>query len=500
MNRIDYISLINTNAARFVLEVEGYTAIGTYHINIHAETFIIPVLNKLYNLSLKNLNTSEKKNYPAIDLADFDNKIAFQISSTSTQSKIQETLRTYKRHELYKEFDKIYFYFLTDKKQKYNQKKLNEITEDKFEFDCATQILDKDRILEKINSIEDSQLIGQIAKIYKHDFSDVQIDQRKQKYKHGYLNTDPEPIAANLLEVEIPKVLYQAELNIDEETITNDLNEYLISIGKKPIKKLKPNKLVRKALKRANSNVKDWVLHKNLIISFRNPHDGSDGLSKIIDKGTIEEYEVSDFYNESEASKNVFKSLLQKTLTELCFNKEIEFYNPQNIYRFANNQIAPNKKRVKWKGKKEATKTVIFEIINKKEGHIVCFRSLAFKSNFINVEKNWYLLINPTWSFTNPGGYKPSRYESSYMSGLKRLENNQTVFNYFRFFAFYLSSSDLFNPQYKYLKINRPVELSLSPQLDEKKWKPEKSIQIEIDNEIIDIDEDKEIIDLTLFD
>lgn len=312
MNRIDYISLINTNAARFVLEVEGYTAIGTYHINIHAETFIIPVLNKLYNLSLKNLNTSEKKNYPAIDLADFDNKIAFQISSTSTQSKIQETLRTYKRHELYKKFDKIYFYFLTDKKQKYNQKKLNEITEDKFEFDSATQILDKDRILEKINSIEDSQLIGQIAKIYKHDFSDVQIDQRKQKYKHGYLNTDPEPIAANLLEIDIPKVLYQAELNIDEETITNDLNNYLISIGKKPIKKLKPNKLVRKALKRANSNVKDWVLHKNLIISFRNPHDGSDGFSKIIDKGTIEEYEVSDFYSESEASKMFLNRYFKK--------------------------------------------------------------------------------------------------------------------------------------------------------------------------------------------
>lgn len=67
---------------------------------------------------------------------------------------------------------------------------------------------------------------------------------------------------------------------------------------------------------------------------------------------------------------------------ELCKLKEIEWYGQQEIFRFANNQVVPNQKKIKWKGKNEATKTVIFEMHNKKEGHIVCFRNLAFKALF----------------------------------------------------------------------------------------------------------------------
>lgn len=500
MNRIEYINEINTYSSRFVLEVEGFTAMGLYHINIHAETFIIPVLDLIFGIKLKNLNTTESKNYPAIDLADFDNRIAFQVTSTSKQGKIQETINKFVKHELYNDFDSLYFYILTEKKKNYNEAKLLETLDNKIEFNTKDYILDKDSILERINSIQDTMQIAQIAKHYKHDFSEVQIEQRREKYKHGYLNTDPENILANLIKIEFPNFLYQAELNIDEELITNELNEHLVSIGKKPVKKLKPNKLVRKALKRANSKVQDWILYKNLIISFRDPYDESDGFNHIIDKGTVEKIDTKDFYEGSEAQKRVFKSLLNATLTELCRKKDIEYFHPRGIFRFANNQIAPNKKRVKWKGKKEATKTVIFEIINKKEGHIICFRSLAFKANFIETNDHWYILLNPTWSFTNPGGYKPSRYESSYMSGLKRLENNQTILNYLRFFAFYLSTSDLFNPQYNYLKISAPTKLSISPRLEEKKWKPKKSVQVEIDNSIIDIDEDTETNDLRLFD
>ena len=110
MNRIDFLNKITSYAARFVLEVEGFNAANKYDINIHAENFLIPVLNETFGLALENLNSTQKKNFPAIDLADFKNRVAFQITATSGFSKIEATLTKFFSHELHKHFDILYFY------------------------------------------------------------------------------------------------------------------------------------------------------------------------------------------------------------------------------------------------------------------------------------------------------------------------------------------------------------------------------------------------------
>jgi hypothetical protein len=168
----------------------------------------------------------------------------------------------------------------------------------------------------------------------------------------------------------------------------------------------------------------------------------------------------------------------------MCHTKAIEFYRKRRIFRFANNKKMPNQKRLKWKGKKEATKTVIFEMINKKEGHIICYRSLAFRASFDSFDSKWFVVINPTWSFTNPGGYHPSRFESSYMSGLKRMENNNSIYNYFRFFGYYLSFVDLFTADYPYIKIRQAKSFTFSPSIDEKVWNPVKLPEKKVSTEI----------------
>ena len=121
MNRIEYIDKITKYAARFVLEVEGFTALNQYHINIHAESFLIPILNETYGLTLENLNSTQKKNYPAIDLADFKNRVAFQVTATNSFEKIKHTIETFFKYELNEEFDVfilLYYYF---KKRKIQQ-------------------------------------------------------------------------------------------------------------------------------------------------------------------------------------------------------------------------------------------------------------------------------------------------------------------------------------------------------------------------------------------
>jgi hypothetical protein len=499
MNRLTYINKINSYAARFVLEVEGFNSSNLYDINIHAEGFLIPVLNEVFGIRLENLNTTQKKNFPAVDLADFNNRVAFQVTATSDFDKIKSTLEKFKNHKLNEFFDILYIYIITHKKDKYNDDKLKAFIPNDFIFSTTEHIIDKDNLLQKITALSSTPKIEAIAKIYEHEFSDAQIQMREKAFVNGCLNTESEAICSNMLPISFPKFFYQAELNIDEEAITNDVNAYLISRNKKPIKKLKPANLVKRALKAINVKSGEWVLHEKYIYTFNNLSSTKEPFRQIIDIGTIIQIECKDYYDGSENNLRVFKHLLRNTLIDFCKLKEIEWYGKQEIFRFANNQLAPNAKRVKWKGKNEATKTVIFEMQNKKEGHIVCFRSLAFKSSFFNIKEDWYVVINPTWSFTNPGGYHQSRYEASYMSGIKRLESNGSVYNYFRFFSYYFSNKDLFTKPYPYLEIHPLQKLSISPRLEEKAWKPVKIIEKKTMDMDVDIKADNELSDNALF-
>ncbi|HAP95431.1 MAG TPA: hypothetical protein DCP54_06715, partial [Chryseobacterium sp.] len=221
--------------------MEGFNAIGNYHINIHAENFLVPLLNEVFGLELENLNSTKKKNFPAIDLADFKNRVAFQITSTSSLDKIRTTLETFSKYDLQNEFDVLYLYILTEKKPQYNDAKLKDVIPDSFGFESSDHIIDKDVILQKINAISSTPKIQAISKLYEHEFSDIQIEQRQLKFENGYLNNEPEDISPNMVKISFPKVLYKAELFINEEAILENLNDYLESIGKRKVKKLKPN-------------------------------------------------------------------------------------------------------------------------------------------------------------------------------------------------------------------------------------------------------------------
>jgi hypothetical protein len=499
MNRIEFLNKINTYSARFVLEVEGFNSANKYDINIHSESFLIPVLNETFSLKLENLNVTQKKNFPAVDLADFENRVAFQVTATSDFSKIEDTLVKFFNYNLHQKFDVLYIYIITHKRGKYNESKLAKLIPNGFLFNINEHVIDKDILLKKINDISSTPKLRAIAKLYEHEFSDVKTELRQKEYVGGYLNYEPESISPNLLPIKFPEKLYKAELDIDDEKILEELNAYLVSINKIPIKKIKPAKLVKRALRKYNCKASDWLLFENSIYTFKNLNDSKEPLSKIVDQGTVTSFECKDFYESNEDYKSVFKHLLRNTFIEFCKIKEIEWFEENGIFRFANNQIVPREKRVKWKGKNESTKTVIFEMHNKKEGHIICFRSLAFRSSFMNISDEWYLVLNPTWSFTNPGGYHTSRFESAYMSGLKRLENNNSVFNYFRFFGYYFSHVNLFTIDYPYLKVFKHTELSISPRLQENTWRPVKASATKSDVPLIDLKDDNELFDNSLF-
>jgi hypothetical protein len=493
LRRADFINKITSNSARFVVEVESFNATNLYHINIHAECFLIPVLNEVFGLQLENLNSTQRKHFPAIDLADFKSRVAFQVTATANLEKIKSTLETFRKYNLHEHFDVVYFYIITEKQHSYSQDKLAPFLASDFTFSVDQHIIDRNSILKLINAISSTQKLELISKLFEHEFSDVQIEMRKQKFEYGYLNNEPEDLFPNFLEISFPSQFYSADVDFNEEAVTERINEYLVNKGKKAVKKIRKEKLINNILRECNSSCSDWILHEGRLLTFRDLNDENEGLNRVVNAGTIEQLDSLYFSTISEDTNRVFKYLLRENLKELCKTKGIEWFSKRGIFRFANNQIAPKQKKMKWKGKKEATKTVIFEMMNKKEGHIICFRSLAFRASFESFDGKWYLVVNPTWSFTNPGGYKESRFGPDYMSGIKRLENNNAVYNYFRFFGYYLSYYDLFTKDFPHLKIQAATSFQFSPKLEEKVWRPVKlpekkstalDIELSPDNEL----------------
>ena len=138
--------------SRFVTEVKSSNAMEMRDINQIAEDVLIPLFSEVYEHSnLENLNISEGPNFPAIDLGDEEKKIAYQITAASNSQKIKDTLEKFVDHELYKRFDHLIVYILTEKQQTYQGRGFDKIINGKFCFDKETDIRDYRDLLKEIS-------------------------------------------------------------------------------------------------------------------------------------------------------------------------------------------------------------------------------------------------------------------------------------------------------------------------------------------------------------
>src|SRR5690606_35839499 len=95
-----------------------------------------------------------------------------------------------------------------------------------------------------------------------------------------------------------------------------------------------------------------------------------------------------------------------------------------------------------------------------------------------------------TWSFTNPGGYKTSRFEKDYLSGIKRLESNKTIYYFYMFWSYFLMYKDLFSKDNRTLIFKSPESLFMKTKIDDSKWVPvkEEKNQLEQGDAVIEAD------------
>ena len=112
MHRKEKIEKIAELFARFRTEVESLNSLNLYDINVHAENVIIPILNLVYGVNLVNIN-NRVRNSAAIDLVDTENRIAVQVTSTSTGDKVKHTINEFVKGKRCEDYDRLLIYIIT---------------------------------------------------------------------------------------------------------------------------------------------------------------------------------------------------------------------------------------------------------------------------------------------------------------------------------------------------------------------------------------------------
>ncbi|WP_122323213.1 SMEK domain-containing protein [Pseudomonas amygdali] len=130
---------------RFSDKVLFENAVGFLDINKSAEPLFMGVLNRVYDLQLKNMN-SIQRNYPAIDLGDEGSGICYQITSSGTNDKYNHTLEKYKEKKLDDKFRELRFLLIGE----------NNIT--KKDPDVRTKVFTLKSLIQDIDEMPDRDL------------------------------------------------------------------------------------------------------------------------------------------------------------------------------------------------------------------------------------------------------------------------------------------------------------------------------------------------------
>lgn len=150
---------LSTLLARFAFEVKFANSMGQYDINSIAEDFLIPILGIAFDCpDLRNLNRV-KMNFPAVDLGCATSRTSIQITSDHSSAKILETLEKFERHELNRDFDKLYVYVITERQKSYSSQKLKDKADGlPISFDVTADIFDCRDLARKLENHSNEKL------------------------------------------------------------------------------------------------------------------------------------------------------------------------------------------------------------------------------------------------------------------------------------------------------------------------------------------------------
>jgi hypothetical protein len=493
--------------ARYVAQVKGATVMRETDINLVSEHLLVPLFKAIYPYpDLRNLNTSERANFPGIDLADDTERVAFQITATPDSEKVKETLRKFVQHGLYKRYDRLIVYIIIEKQKTYSGAGFEAIIDGKFVFDKDTDIQDYRDVLGVISTLPITQA-QRIEGLLEAHFGD---NKAPVFGLPSMLRT--EEVFLNMVEVFFPRTLYVADIakNQDDAAAPKRKNNQWHRH-----RKSKREQLISQ-LKEAGLRFSvDWEYHNNKIITFHDLDDTSLPLSHLIDEGTVTSLTPHEFYSIDDDHEDVFKSLLRRSLQQKLYRCHVKWQNEEKLFIFTD--IEGEASRVEtWSSSRINPREVFRRKMKEQEpDKISNCKHFAFETHFRRIAQHWYLTIKPDW-FYSSDGYRKSFYGAEKVSWIKRRENNDSVANHVQFLRSFLihegsvpiaeTISFLETPVemklprtlYPFLSFGELVMFDTAPYLEDKAYLPQKPKQDkseEVDNDDSDDSQQDELAD-----
>jgi hypothetical protein len=465
LKQLDLINEFRALSAQLKTEVESASAMGMYDSHKVSENLMCKLLSELCGYgNLRNLNR-DKDNYPGIDLADDQARIAFQITATSDLAKVKHTLETFLSHSQQQKYERLVVYVLTQKKNSYSQDSINNSLGDKFKFDANQDVWDY-RDLAKLASEAEPAALDRAIKHFNAYLRGVPVGLADEDVDPPA--KQPEKLSTNLIELYFPQSIYVAQLNQDIKS------------------KIKGKRSdVRKAIFNFCSELgvkipSSFIVHGDTLITFVDLTDTKNTPYKlIIESGTEEQIPSEDFWGQSEDQEYAFRGLLRFTLQQRLYQDRVTYKKEENLFIFLPLSDLLNERTESWHGEKDAKRAVFKrQFNNKNPDKVLMQKHLAFTVDFHRFDENWYMAITPDWFFSAGESYRRSAFAYQNLKWIKQRENNSQVFNHFRFIHAWLKKideADLFsevsNPSKKaFLTYGDIWDLANAPQLDESHW------------------------------
>lgn len=473
MKHQDLINELRSELSELVLNVEGASAMQMYDLHRLAEGVVLGLFREILDLpNLRNLNATERKNFPAIDLADDTKRFAVQVTATPTLDKINDTLSTFLHHDLASSYDRLVVYVLTRKQNSYSQSAINTIIQGRLDFQPNRDILDYRDLLAKAVDLSPAKVQAAVEVLHSY---------KRGGAPAGLAGTDFDPPLAiegaslNLVEIFFPSQLYIGDLlpQIKPEGrsgrahgVRNAIREHLKSAGL-----WAPT---------------DFEVNARRVITFHPLENSSNPFASIVDLGTVTPIKPDEFCDIDDDHERVFKSLLRLCFQSKLYKHRVKWKHEDGLFIFVPRDEGDLLREETWTGQKQSSRRVFERKLNKNDPDktFVC-KHFAFSVDFVRADGRWFAALTPDWYFSYGDGYRRSRFADQSLSWLKRREINRTVADHFRFLVFWLGSldtDDLFStstasaPQ---LSFGDVVHFNNHPGLDDEQWLPIKDEAID---------------------
>ena len=209
-----------------------------------------------------------------------------------------------------------------------------------------------------------------------------------------------ESLNSNLLKVSFPAEIHVAETGLTYAEIRETLVE---RYGNPPI---------------------DWVLHGNRIYSFRDI--SMPPFRDVIEEGSENILDTREWIDsDGDVTRRLFVQLLNRALSDMVHDS-LAFWRDRRylFWKLGRGKLARHYSYRSFEN--QTSRNVVKSYKRPGETKPSYFRHDAFHAHFVRIANEWCLAIEPTYHFTSDG-YHEFRYASDRMSGIKRLETNQSV-------------------------------------------------------------------------